>query len=229
MRTKGWVLLTATLLDGVGTGICFGQSDNVTTVMIEEVGGNVTATPSFASILSSSKAGTFRWLSRTRKARFRIEFIFANPCTPKTSHLDRTPATCHVLPNHQGTYMYRIVPKGETGESKGLTALARVGSCEACNPPTGRQLVGIACDRNGTAQAVPRDFTVTRGSAVQWIALGSDSAQWAAMFSKPSPCKENAVDAKSSVCSVTGPAGQYTYSIKLDGCASPGSGEITVK
>jgi hypothetical protein len=43
MRTKGWVLLTATLLDGVGTGICFGQSDNVTTVMIEEVGGNVTA------------------------------------------------------------------------------------------------------------------------------------------------------------------------------------------
>jgi len=229
MRIKSLALLAATLFNGLGARVCFGQSDNVTTIIIEDTGGQITTTPPTASIPSSSTAQTFKWVSRDPKAQFRIEFALANPCNPRNSRLNRTPATCHVLPSHDGIYMYRIVPKGRTGASTGPIMLAQVGSCEACFPPTGARPVGIACDRNKTAQAVPTDLTVAPRSAFSWIALGPGSLQWTVTFGGPSPCKGNTFDAKNPVCEVTGPAAQYAYSIKLDGCASPGRGEITVK
>ena len=229
MRIKSLALRAARLFVGLGIGVCLGETGNVGTIIIEEAGGQITTTPPIASIPSSSTAETFKWLSRKPKTQFRIEFVFSNPCNPKNSRLDRTPATCHVLPRHDGIYMYRIVPKGGTGGSTGPVVLAQVGSCEACFPVPGHRPVGVACDKNKTAQAVPTDLTVSQRSAFSWVGLGPGSPHWTVTFSGPSPCKGNTLDAKNPVCSVTGPLEKYNYSLELDGCTNPGSGEITVK
>jgi hypothetical protein len=230
MRIQTLALLAAILIEGAG--VCLGQTANtVTTIRIDEVNGEITAMPSLASLSTTSAAGTFEWVSQTPNTRFRIEFLFGNPCDRKSSHLDLTGSTsarCQVLPNHEGTYLYRVVRRGKSKNSKAPIALARIGSCEACFPDTVTQFIGIACDRHKTAIAVPAKFFVKQRSTVDWIGIGPGKPQWTVTFSGPSPCDSDAVDAKHPNCKATGAAAQYSYEVKLEGCAVPGHGAVTV-
>jgi len=229
MRVTGFVLIAAALLAGVEGEFCFGKSRKVLTITIREAHGHLTVSPSFISIASTVKPETLKWVSAGSKVDFRIEFLYANPCDPHTSHLDGTPALCTVLPNHKGTYAYQIVSKSSERPWKSPVSLARVGSCGACSVTSTRKVVGVGCDSNNVAQPAPQDQTVKRGSTVTWNGLGPENPSWTVTFENKSPCRRKSLDSKNSSCTVTASDGEYGYTIKLNGCVNPGKGDLTVK
>lgn len=204
---------------------CVGQSGNVQTVKLKTVHGRLTLSSSSLSIPAIANPGSIRWVG-PRKLEFSVEFLYANPCDPRTSRLEKNPAVCNLIPNKGGTYAFRIVPK-KPGVSS-IIIFVRIGNCPVCDIKPGGITVGIGCDRD-KASAVSPELSVSRTSSVSWAALGTGTPHWTVTFDANGPCGGNSIDSEHPTCTVDGKDGEYTYKLTLEECSNSGTGKLTVK
>jgi plastocyanin len=222
MRARNTTLISA--LTTVAGVICCGAKTNTQTIEVSEVNGKLTTSSSAVDIKNRNTTETVRWAG-PRDLDFKVNFLYQNPCDPNSSHLDKNPAVCRVLPGHSGAYVFQVVSR-KRGVAPTPIILVRVGSCDVCDIIRHR-FVGIGCD-DERASAAPPNATVSVGEELSWFVVGNKNEQWTVHFREKSPCAGEQFNNAHPVCSVNASPGEYPYRLTLHGCLKPGEGKISV-
>jgi hypothetical protein len=181
MRARHAAIGLLTALVGV---ICCSTKTNIQTIEVREVNGKLATSSSAVDIKSNNTAETVRWVG-PRDLDFEVSFLYQNPCDPNSSHLDKNPAVCRILPGQSGAYVFQVVSR-KAGVAATPIILARVGSCDVCDVIK-HKFVGIGCD-HGHTSAAPPDATVSVGEELSWFVVGNKNEQWIVHFDGKSPC-----------------------------------------
>lgn len=212
------------LLTALAGVICCGAKINIQTIEVREVNGKLTTSSSAVDIKNSKTAEIVKWVGPSN-LDFEVNFMYQNPCDPRSSHLDKNPAVCRVLPGHSGAYVFQVLSR-KTGVAPTPIGFVRVGSCQVCDVIRPNS-VGIGCDREH-ASAAPPDATASPGEELSWFAVGNKNGQWTVHFDGKSPCAGEDFNNAHPVCSINASSGEYRYRLTLDDCPKPGEGKITV-